>query len=184
MSTLKDQYKKDIIKELQKKYNYKNIMEIPRLEKIIINRGLGEAINNSKVIDQTLEQFRSITGQKPLVTRAKKSISNFKLREGQIVGCKVTLRNDKMYDFLTKLLKIALPKIRDFRGVSSSGFDGRGNYTLGIKEDVIFPEVRLDNLDRPRGMDICFVTTAKTDIEAYDLLTAFGMPFRTKLTQK
>ena len=175
---LREKYKKEIIAEMQKKHNYDNINSVPKLEKIVINRGLGEAVTNSKVVDATYQQLYAITGQKPVVCLAKKSISNFKIREQQAIGCKVTLRADKMYDFLTKFINVALPKIRDFRGVSGNSFDGRGNYTIGLKEDIVFPEVDLDKIDRVRGYDISFVTSAETDKEAYDLLELFGMPFR------
>jgi len=174
MSTAKKDYEK--IKASQKK-NYKNDMQIPKIEKIVINRGLGEAISNTKAIETSLDVLLAITGQKPVATRAKKSVSNFKIRENQIIGAKVTLRSKKMYDFLTKLLKVVLPKIRDFRGLPRNSFDGRGNYTFGIKEDSIFPEVNFD-LDKARGMDITIVTSTESDKEAYVLLEAFGMPFR------
>ncbi|MBT5856407.1 50S ribosomal protein L5 [bacterium] len=177
MSSLKKQYKDEVRKTLKDKYKYANEMQVPKIEKIILHRGLGEAITNSKVIDITLDQFVNITGQKPLVTKSKKSISNFKLREGQPIGCKVTLRSDKMFDFLTKLINIVLPKIRDFRGVSTKGFDKQGNYTLGLKEDIIFPEVDYDKLDRSRGMDITIVTSSNTKEETFDLLQLLGMPF-------
>ena len=175
---LKEKYKKEVIKALQDKYSFKTPMQIPAIEKIVINRGLGEAVANSKVVEYTAEQMQLLTGQKPVLTRAKKSISNFKIREGQVIGCKVTLRSEKMYDFLTKLLKISLPKIRDFRGTPKNCFDGRGNYTLGIKDDTIFPEVVFDKVDKTRGFDITFVTTTDSDSEAYDLLDMLGMPFR------
>ena len=174
---IKDIYKKDVIKKLQEKYNYKSVMAVPKIEKIIINRGLGEATVNQKVIELTVNQFVAITGQIPVLCRSKKAISNFKIRKDQIIGCKVTLRSNKMYDFLTKFINIALPKIRDFRGISKNSFDGRGNYTLGITESGIFPEFTAD-VDKDRGFDITFVTTAKTDKEAYDLLDFIGMPFR------
>ncbi len=175
---LKTKYQDDIVKALMEKYKYSSIMEVPKLEKIVINRGLGEAVGNSKLVEYTADQFKAITGQKPILTKAKKAISNFKIREDQIIGCKVTLRSKKMYDFLTKLLNVAIPKIRDFRGVSRTAFDGRGNYTLGLKEDIIFPEIKYDTIDRSRGFDITFVTTAKTNEEAYELLALLGMPFR------
>jgi large subunit ribosomal protein L5 len=178
MSTLKKLYYETIQKELEKKFKYKNVMMIPKLEKIVINRGLGEAVTNAKAVDMTVKEIQRITGQKPVITRAKKSVSNFKIREGQAIGCKVTLRSKKMYDFLTKLIKLSLPKIRDFRGVPFNSFDGRGNYTLGIKEGTIFPEIVYDQIDQIRGYDITFVTSAKTDDEAYSLLELFGMPFR------
>jgi len=177
MATLKERYNKEIRKQLQDKFKYENTMQVPKLVKIVINRGLGEAVVNNKVVDLTVEQFRAITGQKPLVTRSKKSISNFKIREDQAIGCMVTLRSDKMYDFLNKLVNLVLPKIRDFRGVPTRSFDGRGNYTLGLKEDMVFPEVDYDKVDKARGMDVTFVTTAKTNDEAFELLKSFGMPF-------
>ncbi|MDA1353000.1 MAG: 50S ribosomal protein L5 [bacterium] len=180
MATLKEKYKTEIRKALKEKFGYSNDMETPKLEKIVIHRGLGEATSNSKCVDLTLEQFQAITGNKPLATRSKKAISNFKLRENQVIGCKVTLRDDKMYDFLTKLINIVLPKIRDFRGVPNKGFDGDGNYNLGLKEDIIFPEVDYDKLDKTRGMDITFVTSAHTKEEAYELLVQLGMPFAHK----
>jgi large subunit ribosomal protein L5 len=163
-----------------KKFNYPSIMMVPKIEKIVINRGLGEAVTNSKAIDVTVEELVKITGQKPVITKAKKSISNFKIREEQAIGCKVTLRSKKARDFITKLINLALPKIRDFRGVPNKSFDGRGNYTLGIKESLIFPEIAYDNIDKIRGFDITIVTSAKTDEEAYELLVQYGMPFRKK----
>ena len=175
---IKEKYKSEVIESMLKKHNYKNVMSVPKISKVVINRGMGEAVSNSKVIDYTVEQIKSITGQKPVLTKAKKSVSNFKIREKQVIGAKVTLRSAKMYDFLTKLIHIALPKIRDFRGVSKNAFDGRGNYTLGIKEDALFPEVKHDAVDKPRGFDVTIVTTANTDEEAYDLLELMGMPFR------
>jgi len=178
MSDLKEKYNKTIKAKLKETFKYENVMEIPKIEKIVINRGMGESVTNSKVVDYSVDQLLMISGQKPVVTKAKKSISNFKLRQGVPVGCKVTLRADKMYDFLTKFINVSLPKIRDFRGLPTNCFDGRGNYTLGIKEDTIFPEVRLDNVDRVRGYDITIVTSAKTDKEAFELLKLVGMPFR------
>ncbi len=178
MSTLKKHYLKNVKKQMMDKYNYQNVMEVPKLLKVVLNRGMGEATGNSKVVEASMEQMLAITGQKPVATKAKTSISNFKLRENQIIGCKVTLRSDKMYDFLTKLINVCFPKIRDFRGVPTNSFDGRGNYTLGIKEDSIFPEVFLEKLDRVRGYDITFVTSAKSDEEAFDLLKYMGLPFR------
>jgi len=177
MSDLKKLYVEKLKKQMLEKYKYTNPCLVPALEKIVLHRGLGEAVSNSKVVDISLAQFQKITGQKPIVSRAKKSISNFKLREGQIIGCKVTMRSDKMFDFLTKLLRVCLPRIRDFRGLSRAGFDGRGNYTLGLKDDSIFPEVDFESIDRSRGMDITFVTSASTDPEAETLLELFGMPF-------
>ncbi len=183
MSTLKERYQKEVKPKLTKALGYKNVMEVPKLEKIVINRGLGEATGNSKVIEITAETFTLITGQKPILTTAKNSISNFKLRENQVIGCKTVLRGDRMYDFMTKLIFLALPRIRDFRGISPHSFDGRGNYTLGIKEDTIFPEIKLEKADKIRGFDITFVTTAKSDEEAYELLKEMGMPFRAKISK-
>jgi len=184
MKNLKAYYKETVINELVKKFKYKNKLEAPKIEKIILARGLGSELTNAKSLDVSLDTFRSIRGQKPATTRAKKSISNFKLREGQIVGCLVTLRGQKMYDFLTKFLNLALPKIRDFQGISARCFDGRGNYTLGIKEEIIFPEVNYDKLDKIRGLHITFVTSAKTDKESYELLKLFGMPFKKEVIKK
>lgn len=178
MSTLKELYNKEIIPSLMKEYNYKTIMQVPKLEKIVINMGVGEGTREDKFIDAAVEDLKTITGQKPVVTKARKSIAGFKLREGQTIGAKVTLRNENMYDFMEKLIKVALPRVRDFRGVSNHAFDGHGNYTLGIKEQLIFPEIEYDNVLKIRGMDIVFVTTAKTNKEAESLLKAFGMPFR------
>jgi len=176
--SLKEKYKKEAVPVLVSKYSYKSSMQVPRLVKVVINRGIGEAVSNSKVVEYTAEQFAALTGQKPLLTKSKKSISNFKIREGQIIGCKVTLRSKKMYDFLTKLIKVALPKIRDFRGVPKHSFDDFGNYTLGLKDDTVFPEIPFEKVDKVRGLDITIVTTAKTKEEAYDLLETLGMPFR------
>ncbi len=178
MARFKEKYAKEIAPALQQKFAYKNVMQIPKLEKIVINVGMGEAIQNSKSIDAALGDLTKITGQKPVVTRAKKSIAAFKLREGMPIGVKVTLRGDKMYEFADRLLSVALPRVRDFRGVSGKAFDGRGNYTLGIKEQLIFPEIEYDKIDKLRGMDVVFVTSAKTDEEAHELLRLFGMPFR------
>ena len=178
MSTLKELYNKEIIPSLMKEYNYKTVMQVPKLEKIVINMGVGEGAREEKFIDAALEDLKTITGQKPVVTKARKSIAGFKLREGQTIGAKVTLRNENMYDFMEKLIKVALPRVRDFRGISNHAFDGHGNYTLGIKEQLIFPEIEYDNILKIRGMDIVFVTTAKTNKEAESLLKAFGMPFR------
>jgi large subunit ribosomal protein L5 len=161
-----------------KKLNYKSIMEVPRLEKIIVNMGVGDAIHNSKLIDAAVEDLTQIVGQKPVITRAKKSIANFKLRQGAAIGCKVTLRGDRMYDFFDKLISIALPRVRDFRGLSKDSFDGRGNYTIGVKEQLIFPEINYDKVLKIRGMDIVIVTTAKTDKEGFELLNLLGVPFR------
>lgn len=178
MSTLKKHYLTFVRDEMSKKFQYSNVMEVPRLVKIVINRGLGEAITNSKVVEYSMDQLLAITGQKPVLAKAKKSISNFKLREGQPIGCKVTLRSEKMFDFLTKLIYVALPKIRDFRGIPNNSFDGRGNYTLGLKEDTIFPEISQLDVDKVRGFDITIVTTASTNEEAFELLKLIGMPFR------
>lgn len=174
---IKDYYNNYIVKSLTEKYGYTNIMAVPKLEKIVVNRGLGEANTNSKVIEYTFNQFVALTGQIPVLTKSKKAISNFKIRENQVVGCKVTLRANKMYDFLTKFVNIVLPKIRDFRGVPTKSFDKNGNYTLGINEDSIFPEY-LGEIDKERGFDISFITTAKTKEEAKDLLELLGLPFR------
>lgn len=183
MSTIKELYKEKIA-ELKSTLEIKNIHEIPKLEKIVINRGLGEAVVNPKAIDATAELLYEITGQKPVLTTAKKSISNFKIREGQVIGSKVTIRSDKMYDFLTKLINISLPRIRDFRGVSASSFDGRGNYTLGIKDDSIFPEAKESLSDKQRGLDVTFVTNTDDDNACYELLLSLGMPFRTKFNKR
>ncbi len=178
MEVLKEQYKTEVVPALMKKFNYKSIMEVPKLEKIVINIGLGETKDNPKALDNAVNDLTIITGQKPVITKAKKSIAAFKLREGMKIGCKVTLRAGKMYDFAQKLFNVALPRVRDFRGVSSHAFDGRGNYSMGIKEQLIFPEIEYDKIDKIRGMDIIFVTTAKTDEEAKELLSLLGMPFR------
>ena len=178
MSTFKDLYNKEIVKTLMKEHNYKTVMEVPRLEKIVINMGIGEGSHDDKYIEAAIKDLSAITGQRPVVTKARKSIAAFKLREGQSIGVKVTLRGENMYDFMEKLIKVALPRVRDFRGISKSAFDGRGNYTLGIKEQLIFPEIEYDNVYKIRGMDIIFVTTAKSNEEAYALLKAFGMPFK------
>lgn len=177
MSRLKDFYEAQIVPEMTKKFSYKNKLAVPKLEKIIINMGVGEAKENAKVLDGAVRDMSIISGQKPVVTKAKKSIANFKLREGMNIGCKVTLRGDRMYEFADRLINIALPRVRDFRGVKANSFDGRGNYTMGIKEQLIFPEIEYDKVDKIRGMDIVFVTTAKTDEEARELLRLFGMPF-------
>lgn len=177
MEVLREQYQKEVIPALMKKFNYKSVMQVPKLEKIVINIGLGDVRDNPKSLENAMNDLSIITGQKPVVTKAKKSIAAFKLREGANVGCKVTLRSDKMYDFAYKLFNVALPRVRDFRGVSSNSFDGRGNYSMGIKEQLIFPEIEYDKIDKVRGMDIIFVTTAKTDEEAKELLTLLGMPF-------
>lgn len=178
MSTLKELYNKEIIASLMKELELKTVMQVPKLEKIVINMGVGEGAREDKYIEAALNDLEIITGQKPVVTKARKSIAGFKLREGQTIGVKVTLRNENMYNFMEKLIKVALPRVRDFRGISNSSFDGHGNYTLGIKEQLIFPEIEYDNVLKIRGMDIVFVTTAKTNKEAESLLKAFGMPFR------
>lgn len=178
MSRLKEQYNSEIKDAMTKKFGYKNVMEIPKLEKIVINMGVGEAKENHKLLDTAIQDLEIITGQKAVVTRAKKSIANFKLREGMPIGCKVTLRGERMYEFADRLINLALPRVRDFRGINPNAFDGRGNYALGIKEQLIFPEIEYDKVDKVRGMDIIFVTTAKTDEEARELLTLFGMPFK------
>ena len=177
MSRLRDFYNTEIIPEMTKKFSYTNKLAVPKIEKIIINMGVGEAKENAKVLDGAVKDMATISGQKPLVTKAKKSVANFKLREGMNIGCKVTLRGDRMYEFADRLINIALPRVRDFRGVNQNSFDGRGNYALGIKEQLIFPEIEYDKVDKIRGMDIVFVTTAKTDEEARELLRLFGMPF-------
>ena len=178
MSRLKDLYSNEIKDAMVKKFGYKNVMQIPKLDKIVINMGVGEAKENAKVLDTAIKVLETITGQKAVVTRAKKSVANFKLREGMPIGCKVTLRGEKMYEFTDRLVNLALPRVRDFRGVNPDAFDGRGNYALGIKEQLIFPEIEYDKVDKVRGMDIIFVTTAETDEEARELLTLFGMPFK------
>ncbi len=178
MARLIEFYKNEITPNLQKKFNYTNIMQTPKLNKVVINVGLGEAVQNPKTIDSAVEDIMTIAGQKPVVTRAKKSIAAFKLRAGMPIGVKVTLRGKRMYEFVDRLLNVALPRVRDFQGVSAKAFDGRGNYTLGIKEQLIFPEINYDKVDKIRGMDIVFVTTANTDEEAKELLKGFGMPFR------
>ncbi len=178
MARLKEKYANETIIKLKEKFGYKNIMQVPKLEKVVINMGLGEAIQNPKAIDAAVGDLSIITGQRPVVTRAKKSIAGFKLREGMPIGCKVTLRGERMYEFVDKLFNIALPRVRDFRGVSGKAFDGRGNYTLGIREQLIFPEIEYDKVDKVRGMDIVFVTSARTDEEAKELLAQLGMPFR------
>lgn len=177
MSRLKEKYKKEIVPSLKEKYGYKSVMQVPALHKIVINIGVGDGAQNSKMIEAAMNDLATISGQKPVITRAKKAIAGFKLREGQPIGCKVVLRGDKMYNFLDKLVNITLPRVRDFRGVSSKSFDGRGNYTLGITEQLIFPEIEYDNIVKVRGMDVVFVTTAASNEEAYDLLKGLGMPF-------
>ena len=178
MEILKEQYQKEVIPAMMKKFNYKSVMEVPKLEKVVINVGLGDMKDNPKALDNTINDLTIITGQKPIVTKAKKAIAVFKIREGVNIGCKVTLRSGKMYDFVYKLFNVAMPRIRDFRGVSSNSFDGRGNYSMGIKEQLIFPEIEYDKIDKIRGMDIIFVTTAQTDEEAKELLSLLGMPFQ------
>lgn len=178
MSRLKETYLNEIVPSMQKKFDYKNVMQVPKLEKVVINMGVGEAKENSKVLDTAISDLETIAGQKAVVTRAKKSVANFKLREGQPIGCKVTLRGEKMYEFVDRLINLALPRVRDFRGVNPNAFDGRGNYALGIKEQLIFPEIEYDKVDKVRGMDVIFVTTAHTDEEARELLAQFGMPFK------
>lgn len=177
MSRLKEQYQNEIVKSMIEKFGYKNIMEVPKLDKIVVNMGVGEARENAKILEAAIRDMETITGQKAVPTRAKNSIANFRLREGQAIGCKTTLRGEKMYNFADRLINLALPRVRDFRGVSADSFDGRGNYALGIKEQIIFPEIEYDKVDKVRGMDIIFVTTAKTDEEARELLRLFGMPF-------
>ncbi len=177
MSRLKEEYLNNITKQMMDKFGYKNEMEIPKLDKIVINMGVGEAKENAKLLDAAVADMTAIAGQKPVITKAKNSIANFKIREGQGIGCKVTLRGERMYDFLDRLVNLALPRVRDFRGVNADSFDGRGNYALGIKEQIIFPEIEYDKVDKIRGMDIIVVTTAKTDEEARELLRFFGMPF-------
>lgn len=178
MSRLKEMYYNDIVEAMTKKFGYKNVMEVPKLDKIVINRGVGEAKENSKVLDVVVKELETIAGQKAVTTKAKNSVANFKLREGMPIGCKVTLRGEKMYEFFDRLVSISLPRVRDFRGVSADSFDGRGNYALGIKEQIIFPEIEYDKIDKVRGMDVIIVTTAKTDEEARELLRLFGMPFK------
>lgn len=178
MSTFKKLYNEEIIDSLMKKFNYSSKMEVPKLEKIVINMGVGEAKNDAKFIEAAVKDLELIAGQKPVVTKARKSIAGFKIREGQVIGAKVTLRGENMYNFMEKLIKIALPRVRDFRGVSKTAFDGKGNYTLGVKEQIIFPEIEYDQILKLRGMDIVFVTTAETNEEAFELLSGFGMPFR------
>lgn len=177
---LKDKYTKEIVPALKQKFEYKSVMQVPKIEKICINKGMGVAVTDKKLIDVALEEITTITGQKAVSTKSKKAISNFKLRENMPIGVRVTLRGDKMYEFLDRLMSIALPRVRDFKGVSNKGFDGRGNYTLGVKEQIIFPEISIDKVNKISGMDITFVTTAQTDEESFELLKAFGMPFANK----
>jgi large subunit ribosomal protein L5 len=178
MARLKEMYNKELIPQLTKEFSYKNVMEVPRLEKIVINMGLGEAIQNIKILDSAAQELSAISGQKPVITKARKSIASFKLREGMPIGCMVTLRKDRMYEFLDRLVNVALPRVRDFKGVSPKGFDGRGNYSLGVKEQLIFPEINYDKVDKIKGMNITVVTTARTDEEGRALLKLLGMPFR------
>ena len=178
MNRLKEKYLNEVVPSLKEKHNYKSVMEVPKLEKIVINMGVGDATQNSKLLEAAVRDLEVIAGQKPVVTKARKSIAGFKVREGQSIGCKVTLRGENMYNFMDKLISIALPRVRDFRGVSPKAFDGRGNYTMGIKEQLIFSEIDYDNVVKVRGMDIVFVTTAKSNEEAYDLLNELGIPFR------
>jgi large subunit ribosomal protein L5 len=178
LSRLKDTYNNEIVDAMTKKFGYKNIMQVPKLDKVVINMGVGEAKDNAKLLDAAIKDLETITGQKAVVTRAKNSVANFKIREGQAIGCKVTLRGERMYEFVDRLINLALPRVRDFRGVNPNAFDGRGNYALGIKEQLIFPEIEYDKVDKVRGMDVIFVTTANTDEEARELLTLFNMPFQ------
>ena len=178
MSRVKDKYQNVVVPELMKEFNYSSLMEVPKLEKIVVNMGLGDAVANPKIVEDAVAELTRITGQKPVITKARKSISNFKLREGMVVGAKVTLRGEKMYYFFDKIVSIALPRVRDFRGLSKDSFDGRGNYTLGVKEQLIFPEIKFDDVKKVRGMDIVIVTTAKTDQEGRALLAHLGMPFK------
>ena len=180
MNALKNQYEKEVVPALIKKFEYKSTMQVPKLDKIVINIGLGDTRENPKALENAMKELAQITGQKPIITKAKKSIAAFKIREGQDLGCKVTLRKDKMYDFAYKLFNVALPRVRDFRGMSPDSFDGRGNYSMGLKEQLIFPEIEYDKVDKLRGMDIIFVTTAETDEEARELLRLLGMPFKTQ----
>ena len=180
MTKLQETYKKEIVPELMKKFEYKSVMQVPKLDKIVINMGVSDVRENAKALESAMRDLEIITGQKPIATTAKKSIAGFKIREGMKIGCKVTLRADKMYDFITKLFNVALPRVRDFKGLSPNSFDGRGNYTMGVKEQLIFPEIEYDKIDKIRGMDIIFVTTANTDEEAKELLKLLGMPFATK----
>ena len=177
MARLKDKYNDEIIPALKEKFQYDNIMEVPKIVKIVVNMGLGEAIANPKALDAAISDMTHITGQKPIVTKAKKSVAAFKVREGMSIGCKVTLRGDRMYEFCDRLVSVALPRVRDFKGISPKAFDGRGNYTLGLKEQLIFPEIEYDKIDKIRGLEVCFVTSAKTDEEAKELLRLIGMPF-------
>ena len=178
MNRLKEKYSKEVVPKLVSKHNYETVMLVPKIDKIVINMGVGDALQNSKLLEAAMNDLEQITGLKPVPTKAKKSISSFKLREGQVIGCKVTLRGEKMYNFLDKLINVVLPRVRDFRGLSPKSFDGRGNYTIGLKEQLIFPEINFDEVEKVRGMDIVIVTTAKTNEEAFDLLKELGVPFR------
>ncbi|RQD77439.1 MAG: 50S ribosomal protein L5 [Candidatus Syntrophonatronum acetioxidans] len=178
MTALKEKYADEVSKEMMQKFNYENVHQVPRLEKIVINMGVGEAKENPKILDAAVRDLSTITGQRPVITKAKKSVASFKVREGMSIGCKLTLRGERMYHFLDKLINVALPRVRDFRGVSPQSFDGRGNYTLGIKEQLIFPEINYDDIEKVMGMDVTIVTTAETDEEARELLRLMGMPFR------
>ncbi len=178
MNRLKEKYQNEIVPSLVEKFNYSSVMAVPKVEKIVVNMGVGDAVSNAKALDKAVEELTQITGQKPLITKAKKSIAGFKLREGMPIGAKVTLRGERMYEFLDKLVSVSLPRVRDFRGISKKAFDGRGNYTLGVKEQLIFPEIDYDKVDKVRGMDIVVVTTANSDEEARELLTLMGMPFQ------
>ena len=177
MSRLKEQYLNEMVPAMIKKFGYKNIMEVPKLDKVVVNMGVGEAKENAKALESAMKDMETVTGQKAVITKAKNSVANFKIREGMSIGCKTTLRGDKMYEFADRLINLALPRVRDFRGVNPNAFDGRGNYALGIKEQLIFPEIEYDKIDKVRGMDVIFVTTAKTDEEARELLKLFNMPF-------
>lgn len=177
MNRLKEQYQNEIVSAMVKKFGYKNIMEVPKLDKVVINMGVGEAKENAKILESAVADLEKISGQKAVLTKAKNSVANFKIREGMAIGCKVTLRGERMYEFVDRLVNLALPRVRDFRGVNPNAFDGRGNYALGIKEQLIFPEIEYDKVDKVRGMDVIFVTTANTDEEARELLTQFNMPF-------
>lgn len=178
MSDIQKKYREEIVPAMMKTFNYANVMQVPKLEKVVVNMGLGEALENARILDTSMEELSRITGQRPVLTRARKSIANFKLREGNPIGCRVTLRRQRMYDFVYRLLNIALPRVRDFKGISPRGFDGRGNYTLGIREQLIFPEVSYDDVEKIKGMNITIVTSAKTDEEAMELLDLIGVPFR------
>ena len=178
MNRLQEKYKNEVVPQLMKEFNYSSIMQVPKIDQEVVNIGVGDAIQNAKLLDEAVEELAAITGQAPVITKAKKSIANFKLREGMSIGCKVTLRRETMYEFLDKLFNVSLPRVRDFRGVSDTAFDGRGNYTLGVKEQIIFPEIDFDKVNRTRGMDVVIVTTANTNEEARSLLAKMGMPFR------